>query len=215
MILIGLILGAILALMALFGTAQKAKRWKLRRNRMRNPATTKMAVDLSDNTYKDLWELLQHIASGEIHVPLTSLMESDGTNVVDFLGTGTTPTLDLSNGDTDSHLELTWAASNSDAIIFQIPVHTLDEEKDITVEFQAIMSGATDTPTVTSDTYFDRGDTKVSDTSDALGAAAATQTITIAATDVPSGARMMTCELTPGAHTTDTLKMWDIRVSNA
>jgi len=215
MILIGMIVLAVLLFGALFGTVQKAMRWKLRRNRMRTVASTKIAVNLEDNSYKDLWELIQHISSGEIPVNLANVFESDGSNIVGLLNKDTTPKLDMSNGDTDSHPEIIWAASDSTAILFTVFIGNLDEDKDITIKFEAIMGGDTDTPTIASDVYCDRGDTKVEDVSGECGDAAATGTITVAHEDIPTGARWLTVELTPGAHTTDTLTMWDIRVANA
>jgi len=213
--MIGIVLAIVTVMLfgAIFGTVQRALGWKIRRGKMRAPMTTKVFVD-PDGAQKDLWEFLRDKISGDIHIPLTSLLETDGTNIVAALGVATTPKLDMSNGDTDSHLEVLWAASNSDAILFQTPIWSLDTDKPIQIQFQAIMAGDTDTPTIAADTYFDRGDTKVEDTSDALGDEAATQTITIAPADIPTGARMMTCELTPGAHTTDTITIWDIRVNN-
>jgi hypothetical protein len=76
---------------------------------------------------------------------------------------------------------------------------------DIVIHFRAKSGGATDTPTIASDAFFNEGDTKVEDVSSALGAAFAENTITIDAGDVPAGAQTLTVELTPGAHTTDTV----------
>lgn len=153
-------------------------------------------------------ELYQHILSAQsfTDVPLDCLLETDGTNVVARLGVGTTPSLDMANGDTDSGLIATWAASNSDAVLFQraLPPR-FDVASDLVIHFRGKMGGATDTPTIASDAYFNEGDTKVEDVSSAMGAAYAENTITIAAADIPAGAQTVTVELTPGAHTTDTL----------
>jgi len=155
-----------------------------------------------------LQEIHQHILSAQSFapVPLQTLMESDATNTVDYLGTGTTPTLDLANGDTDSGLVVTWAASNSDAVIFQLPLPPkIDVASDIVIHLRAKSGGATDTPVIDADSYFNEGDTKVSDASPALTASYAEHVITIAAADVPAGAQTLTVELTPAAHTTDTV----------
>ena len=154
-----------------------------------------------------LAEIYQHLvtAQGFIPIALTSVWESDATNASALTG-ATTPVLDMANGDTDSGMVLTWVASNSDAIIFQTPLPPdIDTTADVVVHFRAKSGGSTDTPTFAADSYFNEGDTKVEDTSSALGAAVAENTITIAAADVPSGAQTLTCELTPGAHTTDTI----------
>lgn len=155
-----------------------------------------------------LAEIYQHIQSAQafLPVPLTTLLETDATNTVAALGPATTPTLDMANGDTDSGLVVTWAASNSDAVLFQTPLPPdLDTTADLVIHFRAKSGGATDTPTIASDAYFNEGDTKVEDASSALGAAYAENTITIAAADIPAGAQTLTVELTPGAHTTDTV----------
>ena len=156
-----------------------------------------------------LAEAFTHIQTAQkfIPIPMTTVWESDGTNASALTGS-TTPILDMANGDTDSGMILTWAASNSDAIIFQTPLPPdIDVTADVVVHFRAKMAGSTDTPTVASDAYFNEGDTKVEDVSAALGATYAEKTITIAAADVPAGAQTLTVELTPGAHTTDILYM--------
>ncbi len=154
-----------------------------------------------------LAEAFTHIQSAQqfIPVPLFTVYESDATNATILTG-ATTPTVDMANGDTDSGIVMTWVASNSDAIIFQTALPpNLDVASDVVVHFRATSGGATDTPTFASDAYFNEGDTKVEDTSAALGAAYAENAITIAAADVPAGAQTLTVELTPGAHTTDTV----------
>lgn len=153
-------------------------------------------------------EIYQDLLSAQrfIPVPLTSLMETDASNTVAFLGPATTPILDMANGDTDSALSVTWASSNSDPVIFQTPLPPdLDAGADIVVHMRVKSGGATDTPTIAADTYFNEGDTKVEDVSAAITASVTEKTITIAAADIPAGAQTMSCELTPGAHTTDTV----------
>lgn len=161
-----------------------------------------------------LQEIYQHLVSAQkfIGVPLALVFESDATNMTPLTGS-TGPKRDMANGDTDSGIVLTWAASNSDAIIFQVPLPPeLDVASDVVVHFRAKSGGATDTPTIASDAYFNEGDTKVEDVSAALGAAYAEKTITIAAADVPAGAQTLTVELTPGAHTTDTIVLSSISI---
>jgi hypothetical protein len=155
-----------------------------------------------------LQEIYQHLLSAQkfIQIMLGDLIETDATNVVARLGVSTTPVLDMANGDTDSGLLVTWVASNSDAVLFQTPLPPdLDVASDLVIHFRAKSGGATDTPTIAADSYFNEGDTKVEDVSSALGAAYAENTITIAAADIPAGAQTLTVELTPGAHTTDTV----------
>jgi hypothetical protein len=130
-----------------------------------------------------------------------------------LLASDTTPALNLKNGDTDSALMLTWAAGNSDPITFQVALPPdLDEASAVEVHFRAAMAGATNTPVISADSFFDEGDTKVEDDSAAVtGTTFAEYTISIAAADVPA-AQTLSVELTPGAHTTDALYLTAIWV---
>lgn len=155
-----------------------------------------------------LAEAFTHIQSAQAFIPvsLATLLETDASNTVAYLGPATTPILDMANGDTDSGLVVTWVASDNDPVIFQVPLPPdLDVSSDVVVHLRAKSGGSTDTPTIAADSYFNEGDTKVEDASAALGAAVAELTITIAAADVPAGAQTLSVELTPGAHTTDTV----------
>lgn len=160
------------------------------------------------------------LITGFVPVPLTSLREVVSNNITNAAGNGgllasdTTPIFEFTNGDTDSALRLRWAASNSDPIVFQVPLPPdLDEAAVVEVHLRAAMGGATDTPVISADSYFNEGDTKVEDDSAAItGTTAAEYTISIAAADVPAGAQTFTCELTPGAHTTDTLLIYAVWV---
>jgi len=163
-----------------------------------------------------LAEIFTHILSTQkfIPIPLAICLESDGTNATALAG-DTTPVLDMANGDTDSGIVLTWVAANSDAIVFQTPLPpNLDVSADLVVHLRAKSGGSTDTPTIAADSYFNEGDTKVEDVSAALGAAYAEKTITIAAADIPAGAQTLTVELTPGAHTTDTIVLSSIWIEH-
>ncbi len=154
-----------------------------------------------------LAEAFTHIQSAQKFLPvdLNGIFETDGTNMTALTGS-TTPIRDMANGDTDSGIVLTWAATNVDAIIFQTALPAdIDVTSDVVVHFRAKSGGATDTPVVSADIYFNEGDTKVEDDSAAIGAAYAEKTITIAAADVPAGAQTLTVELTPAAHGTDTV----------
>lgn len=153
------------------------------------------------------------LKTGFIPVPLSGIREivtnalPNGAANGGLLASDTTPILQTTNGDTDSALRLAWAASNSDPVIFQVPLPPdLDEAAVVEVHLRAAMAGTTNTPVISADSYFNEGDTKVEDDSAAItGTAYAEYTITIAAADVPAGAQTLTVELTPGAHTTDIL----------
>ena len=160
------------------------------------------------------------LQTGFVPVPLTSVREISSNAIPNaaanggLLASDSTPILNTTNGDTDSAVRLAWAASNNDPIIFQVPLPPdLDEASAVEVHLRAAMAGATDTPVISADSYFNEGDTKVEDDSAAItGTSYAEYTITIAAADVPAGAQTLTCELTPGAHTTDILYMTAIWV---
>jgi hypothetical protein len=77
----------------------------------------------------------------------------------------------------------------------------------------AAMAGTTDSVVIASDAFFDTADTKVEDNSGTVtSATAALYTITIASADIPIGARTVSVELTPGAHTTDALYLYSVWV---
>jgi len=150
-----------------------------------------------------------------INLPFTIWREvtsDDITNVAGnggVLATDSTPPLEYVNGDIDSMHRVNWAAADQTPITvaFGLPPD-MDRTADMVLHFYAEMSGATDTPTVDMDTFFDVGDTKVEDASAALADAVAELTITVAAADIPDTALTCAIELTPGSHGTDTLAMY-------
>lgn len=151
--------------------------------------------------------------TGKIDIPLATLREHATSAILNAAGNGgllcsdTTPILNTINADTDSAYRLLWAASNSDPIGFQLSMpNDRNTAAPMTLKVHAAMAAAADTPTIAVETFFDVGDTKVADTIAAItGATYATYSATIAAADIPAAAITMSCELTPGAHTTDTL----------
>jgi hypothetical protein len=152
-------------------------------------------------------------AQGFIPVPLATVRElATGTHPNaagngGLLASDTTPILGAANGDTDGAWRLAWAASNSDAIGFQVPLPPdLNDAADVVIHFRAAMAGTDDTPAISADSYFNEGDTKVEDDSGAVtGTSYDEYEITIAHGDVPAGAQTLSVELTPGSHTTDIL----------
>ena len=145
-------------------------------------------------------------------VPLTAGMLSDGTNTVTFGGPSTDPILDLTNGDTDSALRWTWAATSVVAVIYQIPLPAdLDVTKDLVIKLLMGKDADANTVTLASDAYFDVGDTKVSDVTATIAAATAETTITIDASDIPATPKTLTIEFTPSAHAGDALYLYSIR----
>lgn len=154
-----------------------------------------------------------NLAVGFIPLPLINWREV-GTNDIQnlaahggILAKDSTPILEFINLDTDSAIRMNWAASDSNAVTIQTPLPPdLDVTADLVIHLRAAMEGATDTPVIDADTFFNEADTKVEDASAAItGTSYAEYTITIAAADVPAGAQTMSVELTPAAHTTDAL----------
>lgn len=174
-------------------------------------------MKVADNSVTADWVVIgsNTAATGFVGVPLTSVREVTSNAIPNAAGNGgllasdTTPILNFTNADTDSALRLSWASSNSDAITFQVVLPPdLNDAKDVVLHFRAAMAGATDTPVISADTFFNEGDTKVEDDSAAVtGTTYAEYIVTIGAADVPAGAQTMSVELTPGAHTTDALYM--------
>jgi hypothetical protein len=147
--------------------------------------------------------ILRELSSGDIPVGATA---TDATGGV--LAKDSTPILEAANGDTDGSLRLNWAADNTDAVGFQVPIPDIDPGENLEIHFRAAMAGSTDTPAISADSYFNEGDTKVEDDSATVaGTDYDEYTITVAATDIPSGAQTLSVELTPGAHGTDILYM--------
>lgn len=153
--------------------------------------------------------------TGWIPIPLTTMRETVSNNtggtatdgIALVLNLNSTPTLTYANGDTDSALRLTWVADGVDPVVFQTNLPPfLDHTQNMTINVLAEMGGTTDSLVLAADTYFNSGDTKVEDNSGTVtGTTEAVVSVTIAAADIPEGARTMTCELTPGAHANDTL----------
>lgn len=147
-----------------------------------------------------------------IQVPVMGAMLSDGTNTVTFGGPATDPILDLTNGDTDSAIRWVWAAASVVAIIYQIPLPSdLDVSADLLIYLMCGKDADANTVTIASDAYFNVGDTKVEDVTATIAAATAETLITIAAADIPAGAKTLTLELTPSAHAGDALYLYSIR----
>jgi hypothetical protein len=95
-----------------------------------------------------------------------------------------------------------------DKVGFSVPMPPdIDFSQPLLLKFLGAMGGATDTPTVTCESFYGVGDTKISDVSAAVtGTTVAEYTITIAAADLHGEVRKRegSFELTVGSHGTDT-----------
>lgn len=160
-----------------------------------------------------LAEIYQDLLSTQRFIPISlmQLREASNFDVANAAGNGgvlasdTTPILEGINDATDGCQRLKWAASNNDQVIFQVPLPPdLDDTKDLVLHFRIASAGTTNAVGFTVDSFFNEGDTKVTDTSQTNQTTDYLEkTATIAAADVPSGAQTLTVGLTPVAHTTD------------
>jgi hypothetical protein len=182
-------------------------------------ATTAATVSIADaGAFTDettveaaLQEIYQDLLTAQhfIPIPLMSLREATTFDVGNIAANGgllasdTTPILEAINAGTDGCQRLTWATGNVDQVIAQVPLPPdLDATANVVVHARVASSGATDTPSWTMESFFNEGDTLVSDT---LAAGSATSTYaeitgTIASADVPAGAQTMTVGFTPASH---------------
>lgn len=162
-------------------------------------------------------ELYQHLFSVQsfIPIPLMTLRETTAMDVGDITANGgllasdTTPVLSAINDGTDGCQRLTWASSNNDQVVFQIPLPPdLDDTADLVLHARIASGGTTNAVGFTLSSFFNEGDTAVADTTGTNQTATyAEVTATIAAADVPAGAQTLTVGLTPVAHTSDTLNL--------
>lgn len=164
-----------------------------------------------------LQELYQNAISVQGFIPLSLMQFREAATMAvgnaaangGVLASDTTPILQPINGATDGCQELVWAASNNDAVITTVALPPdLDDTADLVLHTRTVSGGTTNAVGFTVDTWFNEGDTKVTDTSETNQTTSWAEKITtIAAADVPSGAQTITISLTPVAHTTDTMAM--------
>lgn len=158
------------------------------------------------------------MATGCIQLPLVQAREITTNDIPNATGNGgllasdTTPILARVNGATDKKLRLNWAASNSDAIQWDVSFPPdLDDTANIVIHILAAMAGATDTPTLAVNYFEGLGDTNAGGNTGAVtGTTIAEYTRTITAANVgayPVGASI---EIVPAAHTTDALYIYNV-----
>ncbi len=144
------------------------------------------------------------------HIVANDIPAAAGTPPAGLLSKDSVPNLEYVNGDTDSAWRLQFASSGTTAIGFQIPLREdIDSSQPIYVKMEALMGGTDDSLVVATDAFFGQGDTKVEANSGTVsGTVGADYTVTLPAASIPIGARSVSIELTPGAHTTDTFEMY-------
>jgi hypothetical protein len=169
---------------------------------------------LLTNVEVALQEIYKHLLNSEgfLPVPLAILKTGatdfvSGTSAVtSFLATDSTPKIGRITAATDPAQVVYWATGDNGPVFAQMPLPPdLDDTANLIVHARVKASGATNIPTWTVKSYFNEGDTLVTDS---LAASSATSTWgeitgTILAADVPAGAQTLTFSLTPAAHTTN------------
>ena len=163
-------------------------------------------------------EMYQHLFSavgGYIPIPLSAWREVNATGDVGniaanggVLASDTTPVFDAVA--TSNEQEILWATGNVDPIgVSVILPRDFDDTANATLDL-VVSSGATDVATIVVASAWSAGaaGTEVSDsTTDTASATPHTLSVTIAASDIPSGARRATIRLTPPTHATDTISL--------
>jgi hypothetical protein len=153
-----------------------------------------------------------------VDISLNDLRECDANNdVANIAGNGgllasdTTPI--LRGRATTNNLELSWAATNVDPVLFEHGFGSdFDGAQDVFIEL-IVNSGTTDVATMGIATTWDGG-TEVADSATDAAASATDHAIvgTIAAADVPNSAKHVTVRLTPPTHGTNAIQLSGIRL---
>jgi hypothetical protein len=164
-----------------------------------------------------LQEIYQSLISVQGFIPISLMQLREAATMAvgniaangGLLASDTTPILQPINGATDGCQEVVWAASNNDVVIFQIPLPpNLDDTADLVLHTRIRSGGTTDAVGFTVESWFNEGDTKVSDTTETNQTNTWAEKIaTIGNADVPAGAQTLTIALTPAAHTTDNMQL--------
>lgn len=148
-----------------------------------------------------------HLTYASIPIPITSFYES-------VLGAPVTNATDPSIDGSGVAHGLLWSAGNVDEVMalgVSLP-EGFDGTQDVTVALE-VASDTTNAATFTIGTYWNGG-SLVTDTATDGAASATPHTITgtIAAADIPDGATYFSLFLTPAAHGTDPIKVYNVRV---
>lgn len=165
----------------------------------------------------DIYQSLLAAAGGYIPITLSSVREVSATGDVSniaanggVLASDTSPVYDAVA--TSNEHEILWATGNSDPIGFSVALpRDFDDTADATLDLE-VSSGTTDAATIVCASAWSAGaaGTEVSDSTSDVATKSATPhrlSITIAASDIPAGARRATFRLTPPTHATDTISI--------
>ena len=177
-------------------------------------STTAATVSVADadgnfdgaNVESVLAEIGAHLLSGQrvVGVPLGAFTREDGTALTKFAdGASTIPGF---SQESDGSVWIRWNNHATPvAVSVSLPLpNALDEAANLEVHFLSEMSGDTDTPVMASKAYID-GSADIAGADPEVSGQDATEYImTIAAADVPAGARHLTLVLGPTAGELDT-----------
>jgi len=151
---------------------------------------------------------------GFLGIPLNSFREAATFDVGaitangGILASNTTPVLDAIDAATNGCQRILWASSNNDQVVTSVVLPPdFDDTADLILHNRIVSGGTTNAVGFTVETFFNEGDTLVSDTSGTNQTTTYAEVLTtIATADVPAS-QTITIGLTPVAHTTDTLAM--------
>jgi hypothetical protein len=152
-------------------------------------------------------------------VPLINVMKVEGDTIDDLAGHGpllandSDPAYQFASS-ADRSPAITWDAGTAETgvvpVFVELYVEGIDEDEDMEIILTGKMGDTNDTPTMGILSWFNEGDTQVADTSAAFSSTSAEVRATIAAADIPAGAKKLTVGLTPGGHEDDTLILQQI-----
>lgn len=128
----------------------------------------------------------------------------DVGNIAAIGGHLASDTVPILRGDAAETQEISWATGQAQLICWHIPLRSEVSGGDISGKLD-VYSGSTDPATFAVESAYDGGTVVVDSADDAATKSATRHTITftIAAADIPDGAKQMTLMLTPGAHATN------------
>lgn len=157
-----------------------------------------------------------NIIKGTMAMPLSNAHLLAFQNIAasgGVLATDTNPALTSRNAATDPTPRISWAASNAAVIRLDAVV---PDDIDLTVPgvltIIGSMAGASDTPTMAAHVFVGVGGTDLGGTTAAFSSATQTLSLTLAAWPTTAAGQPITVTLTPGAHTTDILRLDGARV---
>lgn len=128
-----------------------------------------------------------------------------------ILTSNTGPAYKRVNGATDKAMTVQWASSSS--VEIQLPTVPVPVDMDVTqaatLKLLTKMGGSTDTPTITADVFPGIGGTNAGGATSACASTLGEVTVTVAANSLTAYPSVISVALTPGAHTTDALNLYD------